>query len=186
LNDGYKIFLPNLPQPEYHFTNYVNGFLEALKIRYPSRSDFPALQEKLQTGTNWSAPCTPCPSAPRKISLTRARASQRGDVASAHQPVHARNEDSCAGADWNKFGLKRFDLASQEACDASNGPLPAGNLRLDGPRLSLRRFRRQNLRHAPAHGLAKQRFFGSRRACFPIRGGHLPHFVDLYPSANLI
>src|SRR5713101_2621748 len=29
LNGGYKIFLPNLPQPEYHFTNYVNGFLEA-------------------------------------------------------------------------------------------------------------------------------------------------------------
>src|SRR6202521_1796695 len=29
LNDGYKIFLPNLPQPEYHFTNYWNGFLEA-------------------------------------------------------------------------------------------------------------------------------------------------------------
>ena len=29
LKDGYKIFLPNLPQPEYHFTNYVNGFLEA-------------------------------------------------------------------------------------------------------------------------------------------------------------
>ena len=32
LNDGYKIFLPNLPQPEYHFTNYVNGFLEAFKF----------------------------------------------------------------------------------------------------------------------------------------------------------
>src|SRR5713101_6960384 len=29
LNDGYKIFLPNLPQPEYHLTNYRNGFLEA-------------------------------------------------------------------------------------------------------------------------------------------------------------
>src|SRR5215467_13641605 len=29
LADGYKIFLTNLPQPEYHFTNYVNGFLEA-------------------------------------------------------------------------------------------------------------------------------------------------------------
>src|SRR5215469_9136273 len=29
LNEGYKIFLPNLPQPEYHFTNYTNGFLEA-------------------------------------------------------------------------------------------------------------------------------------------------------------
>src|SRR5260370_32842213 len=30
LNDGFKIFLPNIPQPEYHFTSYHNGFLEAL------------------------------------------------------------------------------------------------------------------------------------------------------------
>src|SRR6267154_982166 len=29
LNDGFKIFLPNVPQPEYHFTSYRNGFLEA-------------------------------------------------------------------------------------------------------------------------------------------------------------
>ena len=29
LNEGYKIFAPKLPQPEYHFTNYGNGFLEA-------------------------------------------------------------------------------------------------------------------------------------------------------------
>ena len=29
LADGYKIFLPNFRQPEYHFTNYRNGFLEA-------------------------------------------------------------------------------------------------------------------------------------------------------------
>ncbi len=32
LNDGYKIFLPNLPQPEYHFTNYWNGFLEGFSF----------------------------------------------------------------------------------------------------------------------------------------------------------
>ncbi len=29
LNEGFKIFLPNVPQAEYHFTNYANGFLEA-------------------------------------------------------------------------------------------------------------------------------------------------------------
>ena len=32
LNDGYKIFLPHLPQPEYHFTKYWNGFLEAFSF----------------------------------------------------------------------------------------------------------------------------------------------------------
>jgi hypothetical protein len=29
LNDGFKIFMPNVPQPEYHFTSYRNGFMEA-------------------------------------------------------------------------------------------------------------------------------------------------------------
>src|SRR5689334_20018574 len=29
LNDGFNIFMPNVPQPEYHFTSYRNGFLEA-------------------------------------------------------------------------------------------------------------------------------------------------------------
>src|SRR5262249_30891053 len=28
LEDGFHIFLPNVPQPEYHFTSYRNGFLE--------------------------------------------------------------------------------------------------------------------------------------------------------------
>src|SRR5207249_9537655 len=36
LADGYKIFLPNLKQPEYHFTNYRIGFLEAFTFE-PSR-----------------------------------------------------------------------------------------------------------------------------------------------------
>src|SRR6202790_3932494 len=29
LADGFRIFMPNLPQSEYHFTNYYNGFLES-------------------------------------------------------------------------------------------------------------------------------------------------------------
>src|SRR6267142_610250 len=32
LNEGYKIFLLNLPQQEYHFTKYQNGFLEAFRF----------------------------------------------------------------------------------------------------------------------------------------------------------
>ena len=43
LNDSYRIFLPNLPQPEYHFTNYWNGFLEA--STFDPAPHFPALQE---------------------------------------------------------------------------------------------------------------------------------------------
>ncbi len=36
LADGFKIFLPNLPQKQYHFTNYWNAF-EAARHLDPSR-----------------------------------------------------------------------------------------------------------------------------------------------------
>jgi len=29
LADGYQIFLPQMPQHEYHFNNYWNGFVES-------------------------------------------------------------------------------------------------------------------------------------------------------------
>jgi hypothetical protein len=32
LADGYQIFLPNLPQKQYHFTNYRNGFTAAFRF----------------------------------------------------------------------------------------------------------------------------------------------------------
>jgi hypothetical protein len=32
LADGYRIFLPNIPQPQYHFTNYPNGRDEARRF----------------------------------------------------------------------------------------------------------------------------------------------------------
>ena len=32
LADGYKIFLPNFPQPQYHFTNYTNAFEAAFEF----------------------------------------------------------------------------------------------------------------------------------------------------------
>src|SRR6202030_3312579 len=48
LSDGYKIFLPNLPQPQYHFTNYWNGFLESFSFD-PSRPTS-LLYKKTKTG----------------------------------------------------------------------------------------------------------------------------------------
>src|SRR5580698_5345344 len=32
LADGFRIFMPDLPQAEYHFTNYYNGFLESFSF----------------------------------------------------------------------------------------------------------------------------------------------------------
>ncbi len=42
LADDFHIFMPNLPQSEYHFTNYYNGFLESFTFD-PATANFPAL-----------------------------------------------------------------------------------------------------------------------------------------------
>ena len=48
LQDGFRIFMPNLPQAEYHFTNYYNGFLESFSFD-PTRPTS-LLYKKTSTG----------------------------------------------------------------------------------------------------------------------------------------
>ena len=48
LADGFRIFMPNLPQAEYHFTNYYNGYLESFSFD-PTRPTS-LLYKKTKTG----------------------------------------------------------------------------------------------------------------------------------------
>jgi len=69
LNDGFKIFLPNIPQLEYHFTSYRNGSLRLLRsIRGGRRR---CCIGRLQRGTNWWARCIPCRSARARTNSMR-------------------------------------------------------------------------------------------------------------------
>jgi hypothetical protein len=117
LNDGYKIFLPNLPQPEYHFTNYVNGFLEAFNFD-PSRPTS-LLYKKTSTGYELVGAMY---TMPKRASEEQLDARIPLSVATWHlhtnlcmPPVGQRRK-----ADWTKFGL-RGSIATQEACDATGG-----------------------------------------------------------------
>jgi hypothetical protein len=117
LNDGYKIFLPNLPQPEYHFTNYVNGFLEAFTFD-PSRPTS-LLYKKTSSGYELVGAMYTMPK--------RATEDQLNDrlplsVATWHlhtnlcmPPLGQRRN-----ADRTQFGL-RGSITTQEACDAAGG-----------------------------------------------------------------
>jgi hypothetical protein len=117
LNEGYKIFLPNIPQPEYHFTNYGNGYLESFtfdparptSLLYRKTSDGYQL-----VGAMYTMPKT----------ATEDQLNQRVplSVAMWHQhtnlcipPLGNRRH-----ADWTKFGL-RGSITTQEACDAAGG-----------------------------------------------------------------
>ena len=117
LHDGYKIFLPNLPQPEYHFTNYLNGFLEAFKFD-PAR---PTSLLYKKTGTGYEL-VGAMYTMPKRAS--EAQLDKRVPLSVATWHLHTNlcmpPKDQRTSADWSKFGL-RGSIATQEACNAAGG-----------------------------------------------------------------
>jgi hypothetical protein len=117
LANGYKIFLPNLKQPEYHFTNYKNGFLEAFTFD-PSRPTS-LLYKKSSTGYDLVGAMYTMPKR-----ATEEQLNERIPLSVATWHLHTNlcmpPRDQLLRADWTKFGL-RGSIASQEACDAASG-----------------------------------------------------------------
>ena len=149
LEDGFRIFLPNVPQPEYHFTSYRNGFLEAFTFD-PARPTS-LLYKKTATGYELVGAMYTMPKRATEEQLN-ARVPLSVAMWHLHTNLCMPPRTELKNADWTKFGL-RGSIASKDACDAAGGRFSTGHLRLDGSRVSLRRLARQNLRHAPPHGI---------------------------------
>ncbi len=117
LADGYKIFLPNLKQPEYHFTNYKNGFLEAFTFE-PSRPTS-LLYKKTSAGYELVGAMYTMPKR-----ATEEQLNERIPLSVATWHLHTNlcmpPVGQLRGADWTKFGL-RGSIATQEACDEAGG-----------------------------------------------------------------
>src|SRR5438270_10087713 len=117
LNDGYKIFLPNLPQPEYHFTNYWNGFLETFAFD-PARPTS-LLYKKTSDGYELVGAMYTMPKRATEEQLNR-----RVPLSMAMWHLHANlcmpQKGQFRNADWSKFGLKG-SIATEEACHAALG-----------------------------------------------------------------
>jgi hypothetical protein len=117
LNDGFKIFLPSLPQPEYHFTSYRNGFLEAFTFD-PARPTS-LLYRKTSAGYELNGAMY---TMPKRATADQLNARVPLSVAMWHlhtnlcMPPRAQVRN----ADWSKFGLKG-SIATQDACDAAGG-----------------------------------------------------------------
>lgn len=117
LNDGFKIFLPNVPQKEYHFTSYRNGFLESLTFD-PARPTS-LLYKKTADGYQLVGAMY---TMPRNANEDQLNERVPLSIAMWHQHTnlcmprlgHLRN------ADWTKFGLQG-SIATEEACDAAGG-----------------------------------------------------------------
>jgi hypothetical protein len=117
LNEGYKIFLPNLPQPEYHFTNYFNGFLEAFS--FDASRPTSLLYKKTSDGYELVGAMYTMPKR-----ATEEQLNSRVPLSVAMWHLHTNlcmpPKGQLRATDWTKFGLKG-NIATQEACDAAGG-----------------------------------------------------------------
>ena len=117
LANGYKIFLPNLPQHDYHFTNYRNGFLESFTFD-PTRPTS-LLYKKTSSGYELVGAMYTMPKR-----ATEEQLNERVPLSVASWHLHTNlcmpPANQRRNADWTKFGL-RGSIATQEACDAAGG-----------------------------------------------------------------
>jgi hypothetical protein len=117
LNEGYKIFLPNIPQPEYHFTNYKNGFMEAFSFD-PSRPTS-LLYKKTADGYELVGAMYTMPKR-----ATEEQLNERVPLSVAMWHLHTNLCMPPWGqrgpADMTKFGL-HGGITTEEACDAAGG-----------------------------------------------------------------
>lgn len=117
LNDGFRIFLPNVPQAEYHFTNYANGFLEAFS--FDAARPTSLLYKKTAAGYELVGAMY---TMPRRANEEQLNERVPLSIATWHQhtnlcmpPLGQR-----LTADYKKFGLNG-SIATQEACNAAGG-----------------------------------------------------------------
>jgi hypothetical protein len=117
LVDGFKIFLPNLPQPEYHFTSYRNGFLEAFTFD-PARPTS-LLYKKTTSGYELVGAMYTMPKSASEDQLN-ARIPLSVAMWHLHTNLCMPPKDQMRSADWTKFGLQG-SIATRDACDAAGG-----------------------------------------------------------------
>jgi hypothetical protein len=117
LDDGFKIFLPNLPQPEYHFTSYRNGFLESLTFD-PARPTS-LLYKKTATGYELVGAMYTMPKRASEDQLN-ARVPLSVAMWHLHTNLCMPPRDQIRSADWTKFGLKG-SIMTEDACSEAGG-----------------------------------------------------------------
>lgn len=117
LEDGYRIFLPNVPQPEYHFTSYKNAFSQA--IRFDATRPTSLLYKKTAGGYELVGAMYTMPKR-----ATEAQLDERVPLSVATWHLHTNlcmpPKDALLSADWTKFGL-HGSIATEDACTAAGG-----------------------------------------------------------------
>lgn len=117
LADNFRIFMPNLPQPEYHFTNYENGFLETFTFD-PARPTS-LLYKKTKTGYDLIGAMY---TMPKRVTEDQLNARVPLSVAQWH--LHTKlcmpPRGERGHVDLTKFGLQG-SIITKEACTEAGG-----------------------------------------------------------------
>jgi hypothetical protein len=117
LADGFRIFMPNLPQSEYHFTNYYNGFLESFSFD-PTRPTS-LLYKKTKTGYDLIGAMY---TMPKRVS--EEQLNERVPLSIAQWHLHTSlcmpPKEQRGHADLTRFGL-RGSILTKEACTEAGG-----------------------------------------------------------------
>jgi len=117
LDDGFKIFLPNIPQPEYHFTSYRNGFLESLTFD-PARPTS-LLYKKTAAGYELAGAMYTMPKRANEDQLN-ARVPLSVAMWHLHTNLCMSPRNQLRNADWTKFGL-HGSIATEDTCSDAGG-----------------------------------------------------------------
>ena len=117
LADGFRIFMPNLPQSEYHFTNYYNGFLESFSFD-PTRPTS-LLYKKTKTGYDLIGAMY---TMPKRVS--EEQLNERVPLSIAQWHLHTKlcmpPRGERGHADITRFGLQG-SILTKEACTEAGG-----------------------------------------------------------------
>ena len=117
LDDGYHIFLPNVPLPMYHFTSNRNAFEAA--FRFDAAHPTSLLYKKTASGYDLIGAMY---TAPRRFSEDKLNARVPLSIARWHQHVNIciPPRYKLKTADWTEFG-PQGSIATQQACAAAGG-----------------------------------------------------------------
>jgi hypothetical protein len=117
LADGFRIFMPNLPQAEYHFTNYYNGYLESFSFD-PTRPTS-LLYKKTKTGYDLIGAMY---TMPKRVS--EEQLNERVPLGVAQWHLHTNlcmpPKEERGHADLAKFGLQG-SILTKDACTEAGG-----------------------------------------------------------------
>jgi hypothetical protein len=115
LQDGFRVFLPNVPQPMYHFTNQGNAFYES--FTFDAARPTSLLYKKTASGYELIGAMYTMPKG-----ATQEQLNERIPLGIAQWHLHT---NLCMPRQGTQFDMTKYGLtgsiASKQACDAAGG-----------------------------------------------------------------